>query len=1521
MAYPDWKDFEYIFKGNFNKPFEALARNLFKKRYGIGDTLSYFKNHPGNETDTIQIGSDVVGFQAKYFDDTINAKDITDSIEAARKRNPDQTLMLIYTNKEFGIPKYDKTTGKPKDKTEKQKNVEAVAQKHNLKLEWILGDNILDEVIKDDLLMKVFFDAQSHLRMLQHDMDGINAIRTSRIQTGIILNDQELKIDRGETRKNFREKLKNYHIIVSGNGGAGKSAVVKDYLTGKETDVIYLWMDAHQFATNDVSSLFRFGNSYTLLDIVQFYENDKDKLLIIDSAEELIDQPENDALYMTLQTLEESGWRIVFTSREYAENDLKGLAEDALKGKTEVVKVNSLTRDELNQFLEDNQIPIPPNPNLVDRIRTLFFLARYVEVANSGTELKRLRDFRDKVWDVKIKGGPRTTGAQKKDRENCFVSVVKEQADHYGALIETNNLDSNAFIGLVKDEVLTDEGSMLCRVAHDIYRDWGLEIIIDQEYKKKGNLLEFARTNTGNHYMVNAFGQWLETQIDAGEQGITDIITGSLAGDYPSRWEDKVMAVALSPRYADGFFRQYDQLLLTDNYSGLTKVLRTLILTGQLVRYVQYEGKDVALKIPYGGAWDKAVALLYEHKENYLKSYQGIVLDFLTAYASHQYSSEESKRKAGLTVLYMFDLDEAPRQKGDYFLLDRRGDWSTLVCMFAEYIKDELIAIIDKTVAGEYGEDDDIPYDEMLTYLINTEHYYLQPRLAKAIPEGLFKLMDFFWLRRDDAQDARANRPYREPEYYCGIAEHQGPGNAFFPPSGLWGSTGALMLYHPEETVDFVIQLMNRCVDNLRQRSRDPYLVAETILMVDGTENHVYYSQSLWDLYRGTGNYSMPHLLECVHMAMENALLAIWKDKKSDEQPRQLLWEIMRKSHSASLMAIVASIVCAYPDDLFEEALVLFGNYEFLILDDLRKQRERNALSIEFMYHRHLDMFKERDASKKKPHRVLSLSDLCIQYQIAFKEHPSKENEQKFNRIRVVVDSLQNKAKKTISDFGISADDMLMHVDYFKHKREEVKVGGVDAVQMTPILNEKQLQREEQRKKGLDNFMRGIYLKNWVDSRHKRTYDQSGAMAYDKNPSKAFEEARELEKLQEEKPEDFFLMPGDEFVPNAVYATLIRDFGSSLDSEQYEYCKNIVVNSLKQAGVMVSNSLSELGVSLEALPFIIKEDADKLAYIDLIIVYLESNYKYINERCSTLISKSFHQAHMWEDEPVYMKSVLEAFILKKTEGLGLNELPDEIADNVITFLPEGTKDPELRETARVCIEKASHLWERRNKYHHVASHEEMHDIAQHIADYVIKSSPEECMSLLQPFLKYVNDDNGIYTLLDGLLIESVVRQEYTNFWQIWEMFYGHLIKKEIASYHSDSLSTYLLNPMWVNDKYGEWFKLNEHYFSFFRRVCGEIASCPIVIYVLSRHWYVMGRKFDFEYLGMIGEIVQKYPDMDLKDYEGACVTYLEQFVKELSKKTYQIKQTEERKRQADALLTFLEKRNSTVAAQLRQQIL
>ena len=154
MKYPSWKDFESKYPDYQEIAFEALARMLFRCRYELGDSLPYFKNHAGNETETIVVDGEEIGFQAKYFDNEINASLIEHSIKTAHNNHPSQSKMIVYTNLEFGNPRKRGET-----KTEKQKNIELVAKDCNIQLEWMYGDNILDAMgrtyTNDEFLAKL----------------------------------------------------------------------------------------------------------------------------------------------------------------------------------------------------------------------------------------------------------------------------------------------------------------------------------------------------------------------------------------------------------------------------------------------------------------------------------------------------------------------------------------------------------------------------------------------------------------------------------------------------------------------------------------------------------------------------------------------------------------------------------------------------------------------------------------------------------------------------------------------------------------------------------------------------------------------------------------------------------------------------------------------------------------------------------------------------------------------------------------------------------------------------------------------------------------------------------------------------------------------------------------------------------------------------------------------------------------------------------------------------------------------
>ena len=95
MRQPTWNEFIGKYPNDPKDALEALSRLLFRTRYGIGDSLPYFYNHPGIETAPITVGNDVIGFQSKFFTgETINdvqAQELIESINTARKKNKDLT--------------------------------------------------------------------------------------------------------------------------------------------------------------------------------------------------------------------------------------------------------------------------------------------------------------------------------------------------------------------------------------------------------------------------------------------------------------------------------------------------------------------------------------------------------------------------------------------------------------------------------------------------------------------------------------------------------------------------------------------------------------------------------------------------------------------------------------------------------------------------------------------------------------------------------------------------------------------------------------------------------------------------------------------------------------------------------------------------------------------------------------------------------------------------------------------------------------------------------------------------------------------------------------------------------------------------------------------------------------------------------------------------------------------------------------------------------------------------------------
>src|SRR5262249_30201283 len=114
-----------------------------------------------------------------------------------------------------------------------------------------------------------------------------------------------------------------------------------------------------------------------------------------------------------------------------------------------------------------------------------------------------------------------------------------------------------------------------------------------------------------------------------------------------------------------------------------------------------------------------------------------------------------------------------------------------------------------------------------------------------------------------------------------------------------------------------------------------------TLTFTDGTSKTQWCNGRLWVLYRGMA-HSL-HVLQCLLMALERLLL-----EYAETHPRELdavLLDILNRSDSAALTAVVASVATAFPHASGETLLVMLRSPRCIQLDRHRLSSESQAPS------------------------------------------------------------------------------------------------------------------------------------------------------------------------------------------------------------------------------------------------------------------------------------------------------------------------------------------------------------------------------------------------------------------------------------------------------------------------------------------------------------------------------------------------------------------------------------------------
>lgn len=1531
MKYPTWN--EFIGKNN-NDPenaFEALCRLLFKTRYGIGDSLPYFYNHPGIETTPIKSGDEIIGFQSKFFTgetiSDVQANEFINKIKKAKEHHPNLTKIILCTNLAFWFP------SEPNEGASKrQRRVEKACTDLGLSFEWMFGYNILDVVPKTPLAYDLFFDLGSNTSHLPIAINKYNERRFKGIDSIIKFRGQDIQLERAKQVSEIVDQLEQHNnILIYGESGSGKSAIVKQYWdTIKETGTAFYFLNGSQLGTGSVNDLFRLEEDFTFTSFRDFYSGTERKVIYIDSAEKLLEQPNLLAFQILTEELSDKGWQFVFTCKTASLDALQTTLRD-YSIKVSTIEIKEISEEELSGLEKEYHIPSPQNGKIQKQIRIPFYLARYCEF--DGVSAETPLAFRDLVWKMKVRGG--TVGPEQQKREECLFKIVRALQEKGTYLVALPDIDHSAAFALENEDILINYGYRGYAIKHDIYTDWALEYIIERDFDTAEHGISILKEVPQSLTYLNAFKRWLHLIVDSDNVRAEKLIDAYAAGVVNEKWESAILGcIGASSEYAYRFFAKYDANLKADKYSLFSRLVDVLYVScQQIVSYFEFKGDKYPIMQPVGAGWHEAVRFLYENRVEYYMGHTNAVYKLLQSYSSLGWEAKE-RRNAAVLSLCIFDEVATSRINGNSFWLDKPKPWCSLLCSYAPAIYKELEDRFQQVLDNHWVKHTD-PYAELVAFILRDSEYITTTYpVCLACPKHIIKLMELFWREQTETDEDRS-WPYRSMhendynnDYWFGLNKKFDNGISYFPASGFQTPITPLLNVEKKVYADalpvlkFIIRFIDECVELFSKRCRDFHEPVNEIevKLWNGETHQVMSNQGLWNLYRGTSSISAPHLIECIHMALETFLLdQILGVNKENEESHQYVHKVVRyileHSHSVSLYSVVASIAMASPKEFFDELLFLCQDIRFLSYDITRYSSERTAGFMTGGLPTKEHLYEERKKSNAHSHRQIHLEQALLFRQIDDANHEDEESQTRLKQAFAAVDSLKDQVEE-MREAPSTYRFILARLDYRTMKKETVTLkNGVQAMQYTPSLS-KDLQAESDAITNNQAWMRGVNLNVWTEKMFEGDEKGLQGLHYGEDVQQVLSDLRIIEKQFNEKSPQLFALHGDEYLPFKASAVLLIKKKDSLDENERQECWNRIMEALKSPRFLVGHSMTGINICLNAIPVMMCMYPERVGeFSSIIATYSSVRDEYINTRICDIMSFVIEWGNLWSSYPIVMEDALNS-IRERIADKDFNKMDADQANAVLCLL---TPKTEYRILGKTCILKIAKLWE--PKPHHDMLDRTYQDSGL-VARYVLNAPKEEVESLIEPYVNLLDTEHDYETLLTSILIYCVNNNRYENFWIIWNSFFAQLKKTVRTYYNGQLLNTYLLNPPYLTPMFANWFRLEEKDLAFFDMVVQEMPRHPAVINALSKVFSTIGKQYSKHAIGLFAHIVNSYGERsNLKEAAKGVIENLEKVINHAySEYENEFRMDQNLRSQLVDLLDFMIKNGSQTASFMREKL-
>ncbi|MDR0982562.1 MAG: ATP-binding protein [Culturomica sp.] len=1559
----NWKIFSVKYDKRVTWAFEQMSYLLFCAEFNNRIGLFRYKNQTGIETEPIKKDGKYYGFQSKYYTNSItdNKDDIIDSIKKAKSKNKQLDELLLYINKELS-----ESSSKSKKKPKYQLEIEEAAKAVGINIQWRVPSHFELQLSlpENKYINDIFFCLDTSEGDLLDEITKHNENILQAIQTEISFGEKQIKIDRSsdvDAIADASQKRKN--IIISGEGGCGKTAIFKEFYNSYFKKIPICVFKANELNVNHVNDIFHFDHKFTIAQFLNAYKDEPLKIFVIDSAEKLAEISNNDILTTLIQKLKENAWNIIFTTRYAYLNDLTFHIKENYQLPFNVIDISLISADELKSIADDFKFSLPDNQKFFERLRNLFYLREYIQQYSNIDKQGNYNGFIDLLWKKRIQNTVQKDNLHL-EREKCIISIARQRCETGRFYINADNLSQSALFQLKQDEILGyDDTHNGYFITHDIYEEWTLDKIVSCSFSNHSNINEFFDDLGNSLPMRRVFRLWLSSHLSESSKEIEQFIHDAFTNvEITQFWKDEILVSVLLSDYSEVFFRLFEKEIIANDFVFLKRILFLLRIACTDISANQ----NIEIIKPKGKGWKEVIALISKHKSDFFDKNLNLVLPVLTDWCESN-KVGKTTRYSGLLVLSVIQKTETEEN----FYMHEVVEENILKVIFnsACELKSELKEIFDKVVSNKWTEHRD-PYEGLCSKIL--EKPYLAIELIKTLPLSVIQLCDLFWQKQPKKHGRFGYDRYRMESCY-GLTEKYNFN--YSPASANQTPIKWLLQIAFQETLDFIIDFTNRAVESYSQSDEGKNDVKKITLYINEKETTQYLSWSIWSMYRGNGSPVVPYLLESMHMALEKVLLYFSQNFES-KIIHHILLEILTNSKSASLTSIVCSVVLANSDKFYDIALILFKTIELFQMDTIRSTNDFHIKSL-YSIGYSMDKIKnilytdERLKTCEDKHRELNLESLFLNYQFfGVKGFTEEQNSEFIEKLYKIIDRHKS-STSTSKSYGILLARMDRRNLIPKVSKDDDKYLRIE-LSPKELSDELKKEREEASNRYQD-FLKYFPLKVWADDSRNQTKTAKHE-EYDNNPLLALSETKQLvEELESGRNRiGMFDYP----TPAFACSKLLIKYKDKLSKEDKVFCKEIILSSLSNLFNDNYNYQISDGVeaSIHAIPSLIEEypeEIEHFASIMILTLFDETSLGAYKRICDYVI-ESIHNSKLWEQNSEVAQSILfgyiklkphyKSIIAQKRKEIGWGQISKssifeeldktnvdftfehisfDISDIslldihdleiILQLIPSDTKNKiHLDIYAKSLPLLASQLLKDRRSYTDDSGNDSnIYLLRQHIfknfAYFILQREKSEINIFLKPFIDSFSSTEETASFIEKLVSAEDYLNKHEQFWHIWNNIYPKI--KELCAnpcgYHlKEILINYLLAWRWWREGIEEWRSLKKENLSLYTNASKEIGNIPAVLYSVVKVLNSIGSNFKEEGINWINTIVSNNKSLKLDDLESNTLYYMEMFLRKFVFINRQkIKEEIKLKNKIIPILDFMIERGSIHGYLLRESIL